>query len=64
MRNKENEYYVAISVDGIVKKAELCNSLIDAKNWAEEFDGENYTVSIYKNSDDIPCLKYEKKGFF
>lgn len=64
MHNKDNEYYVAVSVDGIVKKAEWCNSLIEAKNWAEGFDEENYTVSIFKGDDDNPCLKYEKKGFF
>ena len=59
-----DEYFVAISVNGDVQVKEWFHSLIDARKWAEDYDGADYTVTIYKNAESIPILKYDIKSLF
>ncbi len=62
---KMDEYFVAISVDGDVRKKEWFHSLHDAKKWADDYDGFlEYTVTIYKNAEVNPILKYDRKSLF
>lgn len=60
-----DEYFVAISINkGDVQAKEWFHSLLDARKWAEDYEGTEYTVTIYKNAETKPFLKYDKKSLF
>jgi hypothetical protein len=60
-----DEYFVAISIDGQVVAKEWCESLVVAKEWGESYPyADDYTITIFKNADEEPVLKYDKKGLF
>ncbi len=59
-----DEYFVAISINNDVKEKEWFTSLVEAKRWAEDYDGTEYSVTIYKNNGNTPIIKYDKKALF
>lgn len=60
----KNNFFAVIEVDNKIRREEWFSSYDKALDWANDYDEDDYVVTIFETGKDDPVIKYERENIF